>query len=620
MHIFADAPADAAFVQRVAAARAFVTPTLSVTESTTGVAQRRLAPQGCAPRAVHHGAERTSLEGRFPEPTRIEAEPGASRSPPRSGCSTPAFRSCRHRRAEPGNVARVEPAPRARAARPGGACRPVAALRAATSVPGAHLQPARPGPHRSRTSRRPRPRRPATRAATSPPPATSCRSGSAAFVSSGEGGRGNGRRRRCGDHDRARQRLRCGDDIRAEFGSGWQTIDRQPDGRQVDRHAGRRSRVARTRRAARWKSPARSPQARLTRGPARCSSPATTPMAPADLSKFKEIVFSARGDGGAHQVMVFAARLGNIPATQPFTPGPEWREFVAAARLLLEPRRLGPARRAILRRVEARAVPVHDRRGAVPVSLSTSASTRPIDSQHFSEQITMATMKTRQGFIVCFVSSCASSGAVGSCLSVSASGALSITHAHQAPPRIVAARLDAVRLARLPVVLRRLRGLHQLAARLADRRAGARGVPRALLPRLLAARTPPPRGHLRHRRDRSRRRAAQSRRELLLHLRRRVRRRRRPAGGRRSLAARHHRDRRRRDAICSRSRRRSGFPRSSSRSSSAARTFTSARCGARIARSSRRTRSPSTWPRSPSASGSRATCTTCSATRSRSSS
>ena len=56
--------------------------------------------------------------------------------------------------------------------------------------------------------------------------------------------------------------------------------------------------------------------------------PGATPMAPADLSKFKEIVFWARGDGGAHQIMVFAARLGNIPATQPFTPGPEWREFV----------------------------------------------------------------------------------------------------------------------------------------------------------------------------------------------------------------------------------------------------------------------------------------------------
>ena len=55
VHIFADAPADAAFVARVAAARAFVTPTLSVTESTTGVRERCLAPQGCAPRAVHHG-------------------------------------------------------------------------------------------------------------------------------------------------------------------------------------------------------------------------------------------------------------------------------------------------------------------------------------------------------------------------------------------------------------------------------------------------------------------------------------------------------------------------------------------------------------------------------------
>ena len=56
--------------------------------------------------------------------------------------------------------------------------------------------------------------------------------------------------------------------------------------------------------------------------------PAATPMAPVDLSKFKTIAFWARGDGGTHQVMVFAARLGNIPASQPFTPGPEWREFV----------------------------------------------------------------------------------------------------------------------------------------------------------------------------------------------------------------------------------------------------------------------------------------------------
>jgi hypothetical protein len=56
--------------------------------------------------------------------------------------------------------------------------------------------------------------------------------------------------------------------------------------------------------------------------------PSATPMAPVDLSKFKELVFWARGDAGEHQVMVFAARLGNIPATRPFTVGPEWREFV----------------------------------------------------------------------------------------------------------------------------------------------------------------------------------------------------------------------------------------------------------------------------------------------------
>ena len=57
-------------------------------------------------------------------------------------------------------------------------------------------------------------------------------------------------------------------------------------------------------------------------------NPGATPMAPVDLSKFTSIAFWARGDGGTHQVMVFAARLGNIPATRPFTPGPEWREFV----------------------------------------------------------------------------------------------------------------------------------------------------------------------------------------------------------------------------------------------------------------------------------------------------
>src|SRR5690606_37640463 len=49
--------------------------------------------------------------------------------------------------------------------------------------------------------------------------------------------------------------------------------------------------------------------------------PADTPMMPADLSRFKELVFFARGDGRTYSVMVFAKRLGNIPAAQPFTAG-----------------------------------------------------------------------------------------------------------------------------------------------------------------------------------------------------------------------------------------------------------------------------------------------------------
>ena len=54
--------------------------------------------------------------------------------------------------------------------------------------------------------------------------------------------------------------------------------------------------------------------------------PASPPMSPANLSTFKEIVFSTRGDGRDYRVMVFASRLGNMPASQPFTAGAEWRE------------------------------------------------------------------------------------------------------------------------------------------------------------------------------------------------------------------------------------------------------------------------------------------------------
>jgi hypothetical protein len=56
--------------------------------------------------------------------------------------------------------------------------------------------------------------------------------------------------------------------------------------------------------------------------------PASPPMSPANLSKFTGIVFQARGDGREYQVMVFSTALGNTPATQPFTAGAEWKEFV----------------------------------------------------------------------------------------------------------------------------------------------------------------------------------------------------------------------------------------------------------------------------------------------------
>jgi imidazolonepropionase-like amidohydrolase len=56
--------------------------------------------------------------------------------------------------------------------------------------------------------------------------------------------------------------------------------------------------------------------------------PATTPMSPVDFSKFKELVFWARGDGRDYQLMMFATQFGNIPQSRPFTAGAEWREVV----------------------------------------------------------------------------------------------------------------------------------------------------------------------------------------------------------------------------------------------------------------------------------------------------
>jgi imidazolonepropionase-like amidohydrolase len=53
--------------------------------------------------------------------------------------------------------------------------------------------------------------------------------------------------------------------------------------------------------------------------------PGAAPMAPADLSKFGGISFEARGEGATYQFMVFAAHLGRLPVQKPFTAGPDWK-------------------------------------------------------------------------------------------------------------------------------------------------------------------------------------------------------------------------------------------------------------------------------------------------------
>ena len=323
VHIFADAPPDAELVKRVVAAHAFVTPTLSVTESTTGVASgapllkdARLAPFITA-------AERTSLEGRFPN------RPGSKQNlafafaaakqlfdagvPILAGTDAPnpgtSHGASLHRELELLVQAGLSPE---------------AALRAATSVP-ARIYSLRdrgriaPGlradlvlvsgdPSRDITATRDmvavwkrgarldRAKAPAATAAAPAPTTTG-------LVS---------------DFETA--------DIRTEFGSGWQTsTDSMMGGASTATMALVEGGANKTRGALEVSGTLAAGAAYPWAGA--MFLPGATPMAPVDLSKFKEVVFWARGDGGTHQVMVFAARLGNIPATRPFTPGPEWREF-----------------------------------------------------------------------------------------------------------------------------------------------------------------------------------------------------------------------------------------------------------------------------------------------------
>jgi imidazolonepropionase-like amidohydrolase len=324
VHIFADAPADAAFVTRVTAARAFVTPTLSVTESTTGVASGAplLADARLAPFIT--AAERTSLEGRFPNragskqnlahalaATKLLFDAGvpilAGTDAPNPGTS---HGSSLHRELELLVQAGLSPE---------------AALRAATSVPArvyglrdrgriaaglrADLVLVSGDPTRDITATRDivtvwkRGTR-FERAKATPPTAAVAVSTANGMVSTFETA-----------------------EVRAEFGSGWQTSTDSMMGGASTASMAIVGGGANNTRSALEVSGTLAAGAPFPWAGA-MFFPGATPMAPVDVSKFKEIVFWARGDGGTHQVMVFAARLGNIPATRPFTPGPEWREFV----------------------------------------------------------------------------------------------------------------------------------------------------------------------------------------------------------------------------------------------------------------------------------------------------
>jgi imidazolonepropionase-like amidohydrolase len=52
--------------------------------------------------------------------------------------------------------------------------------------------------------------------------------------------------------------------------------------------------------------------------------PAKQPMAPADFSRHSGISFWTKGDGKTYQFLVFATRLGQMPAQKSFAAGPEW--------------------------------------------------------------------------------------------------------------------------------------------------------------------------------------------------------------------------------------------------------------------------------------------------------
>ena len=355
VHIFADQAADAGFVTRVKAARAFVTPTLSVTESTTGVASGAVLLKDTRLAPFITVSERTSLEGRFPKraeskqnlavalaATKLLHDAGvpilAGTDAPNPGTS---HGSSLHRELELLVQAGLSPD---------------AALAAATSVPArAYSLPDRgriaPGlradlvlvngdPSRDITATRDivsiwkrgvrleRAKAPAATAAAAAATTTG-------LVSDFEA-----------------------PDIRADFGSGWQiSTDSMMGGASTATMAIVPGGANKTRGALEVSGTLAAGAPYPWAGA--MFFPGATPMSPVESVEVQD----DRLLGAWRRRHASSDGLRGAARQHPGDAALHARAGVAgvrpAARLVLEHRRLGPARRAILRRVEAGAVPVH---------------------------------------------------------------------------------------------------------------------------------------------------------------------------------------------------------------------------------------------------------------------
>jgi imidazolonepropionase-like amidohydrolase len=324
IHLFADAPPDSGFAERVKRAGAFVIPTLTVILSTTGVGGSAALADDPLVTPFMTPAERTALGTSFPK------RPGSTRS------LDPALAAVKQLRDAGVPLLAGTDAPNPGTVHGASIHRelellvqaglsPEAALAAASSVPARML-----GLNdRGRIA-------PGLRADLLLITGDATRDITATRNIAGIWKRGTRVERRhappapaTADAVTATGLVSAFDDgdVRAEFGMGWlESTDERMGGKS---DASMRIVPA----GANGSKGALEVSGTIAAGApfpwaGAMFFPASPPMTPVNLSRFKEIVFWARGDGSEQQLMVFATRLGNIPASYPFRAGSQWRQFV----------------------------------------------------------------------------------------------------------------------------------------------------------------------------------------------------------------------------------------------------------------------------------------------------